>query len=142
MKHMDTNSTQSFLMKNVKQKILIVEDDRYLSNVLNFELQKTGFDVVLSGDGREGLEKIKVEKPDLILLDLLLPMQNGFGILKAVQSDDELRKIPIIILSNLDQQSDIEKGKKMGAVDYLVKSSFSIKEVVEKIKGCLGEPRL
>ncbi len=125
-------------IKNTKQKIVLIEDDRYLSNALHFELQNAGFQVALAGNGREGLEKIKSEKPDLVLLDLLLPMEDGFRILETIKKDDAVKKIPVIILSNLSQESDIEKGKRLGAADYLIKSSLSIKEVVEKVKGYLG----
>ena len=115
-------------------KVLVVEDDMFLAKILSTKLEKEGFSVVLAFDGEEALNKLKKEIPDLILLDLILPKKNGFEVLEEIKLDDKLNKIPVIILSNLGQQSDVVKGKELGAVDYLIKANFSLDEVISKIK--------
>lgn len=117
----------------MKGKILVVEDDRFLSKVYYTKLSKEGYEVVLAAEGDEAIRKVAEVKPMLILLDLILPGKNGFDVLQEIKTNDELKDIPVIIMSNLGQQSDIDRGKKLGAVDYLVKTNFSIQEVVEKI---------
>ena len=88
-------------------------------------------------DGEEGIKKIKEEKPDLILLDLILPGIDGFEVLSKKKEDPALASIPVIILSNLGQKDDVEKGLKMGAVDYLIKAHFTPGEIIDKIKAVL-----
>ena len=85
-------------------------------------------------DGREALKKIRSEEPDMVLLDLIMPEKNGFEVLEEMKKDKALKNIPVIVLSNLGQESDVDQGKKLGAVDYLIKSNVSIKEVIEVIK--------
>lgn len=123
------------MVKN-KKLVLIAEDDRYISMAYRDGLIRAGFDVVTAMDGAETITKIKSNKPkpDLILLDLILPTKNGFEVLKEIKKDTEINNIPVIILSNLGQDTDIVKGKEFGAVDYLVKSDYSMKEVIEKVK--------
>ena len=116
------------------KKILLAEDDKFINRAYTDGLTQAGFEVISTHDGQEALEKIKSEKLDLILLDLVMPIKNGFEVMEEIKPDKELNKIPIIILSNLGQESDIEKGKSLGAVDYLIKSNFSMKEVIDKIK--------
>jgi len=123
-------------------KILIVEDDEFLKRIYTLKLKKAGFEIVLASDGEEAVEKIKEEKPDLILLDLILPKKNGFEVLEEIKVIPELVDIPVIILSNLGQESDIKKGIELGAVDYLVKTEISIDTVVSKIKEYLAKSRM
>ena len=115
-------------------KILLIEDDKFLVRAYKDGLEQAGFEVAVAFDGREGIEKMKSEKPDLVLLDLIMPVKNGFEVLGEVAMVDELRKIPIIILSNLSQESDLERGMALGATDYLVKADFSLESVIEKVK--------
>jgi DNA-binding response OmpR family regulator len=119
-------------MAEVK-KLLLAEDDKFISRAYNDGLTKAGYEVVLAMDGAEALKMVKEDKPDMVLLDLIMPQKNGFEVLTELKADNETKNIPVIILSNLGQDSDIEKGKKLGAVDYLIKSNFSLKEVIEKI---------
>ncbi len=121
------------------KKILVVEDDQLLLDLCCKKLQKEGFDVDIAIDGNTALEKIISNKPDLILLDLVLPGIDGFEILKKIRedSDDKIKKIPVIILSNLGQESDIEKGKKLGATDYFIKASVTMDEIARKVKDLL-----
>lgn len=120
------------------KKILIVEDDQFLRELITQKLLKEGYDIVEAIDGEKGLKSVKEEKPDLILLDLILPGIDGFEVLAKVKEDLNLSQIPVIILSNLGQRDDIERGLKMGAVDYLIKAHFTPGEIIAKIKGILG----
>ncbi|MEA3344422.1 MAG: response regulator [Patescibacteria group bacterium] len=116
------------------KKILVIEDDKFLRKVISLKLDREGYEVSEAVDGEKGAKKIKEEKPDLILLDLILPGIDGFEVLSKIKTDSALSKIPIIILSNLGQKDDIEKGIKMGANDYLIKAHFTPDEIIEKIK--------
>ena len=117
--------------------IFIIEDDKFLRELIVRKLNEEGFDVSEAIDGEEGIKEIKEKKPDLILLDLILPGIDGFEVLSQIKSDSELSSIPVIIISNLGQKEDIEKGMKLGAVDYLIKAHFDPNEIVEKIKTTL-----
>ena len=120
--------------KNKQIKILLAEDDKFISKAYQDGLGRAGFEVIAAYDGNEALNKIKSKKPNIILLDLIMPEKNGFEVLEEIKTDNDLKNIPIIILSNLGQASDIQKGRDLGANDYLIKSNFSIKEVIEKMK--------
>ena len=124
-------------MTETKKKILIIEDDKFLRDLITQKLRKEGFNIVEAVDGEHGLKKVKDEKPDLILLDLILPGIDGFAVLAEVKKDPVLAKIQVIILSNLGQKDDIEKGLKLGAIDYLIKAHFTPGEIIEKIKKVL-----
>jgi len=114
--------------------ILIIEDDKFLRELIIQKLLKEDFEVSEAIDGEEGIKKIKEEKPDLILLDLILPGIDGFEVLSRMKEDPVLASIPVIILSNLGQKEDVERGLKLGAVDYLIKAHFTPGEIIEKIK--------
>jgi len=114
--------------------ILIIEDDKFLRELITRKLLNEAYEVSEAVDGEEGIKKIKEEKPDLILLDLILPGIDGFEVLSKKKEDPALASIPVIILSNLGQKDDVEKGLKMGAVDYLIKAHFTPGEIIEKIK--------
>jgi len=124
-----------------KKKILVVEDDKYYRRAYKDGLEDAGFSVVVASDGKEGLEKAKAERPDLILLDLIMPIEGGFDVLEEMKIDDKLKMVPIIILSNLGQESDVEKSKALGAVDYLIKSDVTMKEVLTKVKFYLAKKK-
>ena len=117
-----------------KTKILLIEDDKFISDLYKDGLEWAGLKMITAYDGKEGMEKIKSENPDLILLDLVLPTMNGFEILEKIKRDDKFKNIPIIILSNLSEKEDVKKAMELGADDYLVKVKFSIKEVIAKVK--------
>ncbi len=119
------------------KKILIIEDDKFLRDLINQKLLKEGFDIAQAVDGEDGIKKIKEENPDLILLDLILPGIDGFEVLTQMKADPSLASIPVIILSNLGQKEDIEKGLKLGANDFLIKAHFTPGEIIEKIKNVL-----
>ena len=118
-------------------KILIVEDDKFLRELIAQKLVREGYEISEAGDGEEGIKKIKDEKPDLVLLDLILPGIDGFEILSRMKENSSLSRIPVIILSNLGQKDDVERGLKLGAIDYLIKAHFTPGEIIEKIKNAL-----
>lgn len=119
------------------KKILIIEDDKFLRELIAQKIVKEGYDISEAIDGEEGIKKIKEEKPDMVLLDLILPGIDGFEVLSKMKEDPFLAQIPVIILSNLGQKDDIEKGLKLGAADYLIKAHFTPGEIIEKIKTIL-----
>lgn len=121
----------------IMEKILIVEDDKFLRELIAQKLVKEGYHISEAVDGEEGLKKAKEEKPDLVLLDLILPGIDGFEVL-ARMKEENIGRVPVIILSNLGQKEDVEKGLELGAVDYLVKAHFTPGEIIEKIKRALG----
>ena len=119
------------------KKILIVEDDKFLRDLISQKLAKEGYEVDEAVDGEEGVKMIKEVKPDLVLLDLILPGINGFEVLVKMKEDSSTSSIPVIILSNLGQKEDVEKGLKLGAVDYLIKAHFTPGEIIDKIRAVL-----
>lgn len=125
-----------------KMKILIAEDDKFLSKVLFDKFTRKNFLAIVASDGIEAINKIKSEKPDIVLLDLIMPNKNGFEILEEVKTDIKYKKIPVIILSNLGQKTDVEKGKKYGVVDYLVKSNTPINDIVRRVEEILIEEKI
>jgi len=119
------------------KKILIVEDDKFLRELIVKKLSSEGYEVPEAVNGEEGVKKIEEEKPDLVLLDLILPGMDGFEVLTQIKKNSELAQIPVIILSNLGQKEDIERGLNLGAVDYLIKAHFTPNEIIEKVKKIL-----
>lgn len=118
-------------------KILAIEDDKFLRDLLKKKLKEAGYKILSEVDGEKGFMACKDQKPDLVLLDILLPEMNGFEVLQKIKQDQDIKDIPIIILSNLGEKEDIEKGLKLGAADYIVKSNFTLDEILLKIKNVL-----
>ncbi|MBI5229999.1 MAG: response regulator [Candidatus Magasanikbacteria bacterium] len=119
------------------QKILLVEDDSFLSNIYQTKFTKEGYQVAVAGDGEEALKAVKTKKPDIILLDVLLPKLDGFAVLEKLKKDPETKDIPVILLTNLGQRDDVDRGLQLGAADYLIKAHFKPSETVEKVKKVL-----
>ncbi len=116
-------------------KILLIEDDKFIRKALQAGLSKAGFTILVASDGQEGLELLKKEKPNLVLLDLIMPLKTGFELLEDVRmGTEEIKKIPIIVMSNLGTNEDINKCKSLGAVDYFIKSDMPLSTVIEKVK--------
>jgi DNA-binding response OmpR family regulator len=126
------------MLKNNRKKILIIEDEQTLIKALELVLNKENYSIAVAIDGESGLELVKEFKPDLILLDIILPKMNGFEVLKRVKADKKLSKIPVLILSNLGDESDVTKGITLGAVGYLIKTNYRINEVMDKIRQILN----
>jgi len=119
-------------------KILIIEDDKFLRELIIQKLGKEGFEVDEAAEGEEGIKRLQENKPDLVLLDLILPGIDGFEVLRRVKADKATAAVPVVILSNLGQRDDVDKGLELGAVDYLIKAHFTPGEIVEKIKVTLA----
>jgi DNA-binding response OmpR family regulator len=119
-------------------KVLLIEDDKFLRRVLEKKLSAEGFELVSVLDGEEALEKIISDKPDIILLDIILPKRSGFLVLENIKKDPELKRVPVLIISNLGQEEDIKKGLSLGAIEYFVKAKVSLDDVVKKIKEYAG----
>lgn len=128
-------------MADAETKVLIVEDDKFLSELISTKLDKEGFAIELAGDGESGVKKAEEFNPEIILLDIMLPGMDGFEVLEKLKNhtNEALRKVPVIILSNFGQESKVEKGLQLGAVDYLVKANFTTGEIVTKIKEILNQ---
>lgn len=125
-------------MENQKPKILLIEDDEFLRTLVIKRLENDGFSTAVAIDGESGLATMTDTKPDLVLLDLLLPGVNGFEVLGKINQDENLRRIPVVVFSNLGQREDIEKALSLGAADYLIKANFTLDDLVVKIKQRLG----
>ncbi len=121
-------------MDEKKTKILIVEDEEILLTALSEELKQEGFEAVGAKDGQEGVEKAVSEKPDLILLDLVMPRLDGIGALKQMKENEQTRDIPVVILTNLSDYDKVSDALSLGAMDYLVKANYRLEELVSKIK--------
>ncbi|QQG46107.1 MAG: response regulator [Candidatus Niyogibacteria bacterium] len=119
--------------------VLIVEDDKFLRDLLVLKLKKEGFKISEALDGQEGLNKARSVKPNIIVLDLIIPVKDGFAFLEEMKKDPQIESIPVIVLSNLGQREDIERAKALGAKDYMVKAQLTPIEVVERIKAILRE---
>lgn len=122
----------------LKFKILLVEDDLFMVDLLTKELSAFNYEVEIAKTGVEGVEKFRSFKPDLILLDILLPDQNGLETLRQIRREPEGRQTKAMILSNLGETTDIEEAKRLEVIDYMVKANFSLTEVVEKIRRVLS----
>jgi len=119
------------------KKILLVEDESFLANLLSDYIKEQGVSLEQASTGEECLAKAKSSKPDIILLDIILPGIDGYEVLKQLKANPELSKIPVIFLSNLGGKEEIDRGLELGAADYLVKSSLVMEEIIKKIKEIL-----
>lgn len=127
-------NTHSSNKSGKKKKILIVEDDQTIGNMYKTGLTNYGYDVVLADDGEKGVNLAKSEKPDIILLDIIMPRVDGFAALSSLKEDPKTKHIPVLMLTNLGQDEDKERGKELGAIDYIVKADLTPMQVSEKIK--------
>jgi len=121
------------------KKILFVEDEPNLQKAITEVLVQEGYKVFGAGDGEEGLKVAQVEKPDLILLDLILPKKDGFEVLKELKADEKTKGIPVIVLTNLEGVGDVEKALTLGATTYLVKANYELEDVLKTVKSQLKE---
>jgi DNA-binding response OmpR family regulator len=127
---------------NIQEKrkplVLVVEDDIFLANVHKKKLTKEGFEVAMAGNGDEALALAQKNKPDIILLDLIMPVKDGFQTLQELKANPELKDIKVIVLSNLSQEDDKQRVMDMGAIDYIVKANISFREIINQIRRHLG----
>ena len=131
--------SNSSKIRDMPKKILLVEDEAALRKTLGAVLKQEGYKMLLASDGETGLRLAKTKKPDLILLDLVLPKLHGFDVLTQLKSDPGTKQIPVIVLTNLEKIEDIEKAIEMGATTYLIKARYSLEEVVEKVRKIFEE---
>jgi len=116
------------------KEILLIEDDPFLIDIYTTKLKDSGFLVEVASDGKQALEKVKAKKPDLVLLDIVLPKVSGWEILRKMKAEANLKNLKIIILSNLGQKEEVEKGMDLGVAKYLIKAHYTPSQVVEEIK--------
>ena len=125
-------------LPNVKRRVLIAEDEENLVRALQDNLEAEGYGVDVAYNGEEAVEHLRNQMPDLILLDLLMPKKDGFYVLEEVKKSSEFKRIPVLVLSNLEGDAEIKRALEIGADDYCVKSQHSMEEIIEKIKKYLG----
>jgi len=119
-------------------KVLIVEDDKFLSSAYRLKFTKAGYEVMLAMDGSEGLNVLSTFTPDIILLDLVMPVKDGFTMLSELKANEAYKNIPVIITSNLSQKEDIDKAKALGATEFIIKSDISLDDLVTKVQKLLA----
>jgi DNA-binding response OmpR family regulator len=125
-------------MEQPAKRILLAEDDRFLRRAAESALKRAGFTVLPAADGEEALRLARAEKPDLVLLDLIMPKLQGFEVLKALKADPTTAMIPVVVLSNLGQDGDVQRALESGAVAYLVKANLSLDELVVRARAALA----
>jgi DNA-binding response OmpR family regulator len=119
-------------------KVLLVEDDEILHNMYKKKFEYEGFEVVSAFDGSEGVKKAETEKPDVILMDIIMPKMDGFVAVKKIKKNSAISNVPIVMLTNLGQEEDVNKGRELGADDYFIKANHTPAEIVKKIKDLLA----
>lgn len=125
-------------MAQHKGSILLIEDDAFIAGMYQTKLSTMGYDVRAAADGEQGWQELQRQMPDLLLLDVVLPKKDGFEILEEIRRRDDMRKLPVILLTNLGQKPDVQRGLELGADDYIIKAHFTPSEVVEKIEKVLA----
>lgn len=125
-------------MANSKKKVLLIEDEEIITDLLKRKLAKEGYQVDVASDGEEGLEKLKKNRPDLVLLDIVMPKLGGFEVMEKIRKDKKLDGMPIIIISNSGQPVELDRAKELGASDWLVKAQFDPQEVIDKVVRQIG----
>ena len=125
-------------MENKNKKVLIIEDDPYIADMYAMKFRMNEYEVKLAKNGEKAFDELQKEKPDIILLDLLMPGMDGYEFLEKFKKEKEFKNIKVIILTNLGQKREIERGLKLGADDYAVKAYFTPKEVVKKVEKILN----
>lgn len=119
--------------------VYIVEDDDTLREVLGQKLKTSGYQVVEAVNGEEGLRMMKETHPDIVLLDMMMPIMGGMQVLEEMQKDEKLKSVPVVVISNSGQPVEVEEARRLGARDFLIKAAFDPEEVLEKVKRQLGE---
>ncbi|MCK5412898.1 MAG: response regulator [Candidatus Pacebacteria bacterium] len=125
------------MKENSEIKVLIVEDDVYISEMYKIKFESENYKTIVTNNGSEVIKIIEKEKPDIILLDIVMPVMDGFDVLKIIKSNKKFNSIPVVMLTNLSQKESIERVFELGARGYIVKSHFTPSEVVKKVKDIL-----
>lgn len=121
------------------KKILLIEDEQLMIELLERKLSQEDYEISVARDGVEGLEKMKEEKPDLVLLDIIMPKMGGFEVMEEINKDVELKKIPIVVISNSGQPVELDRAQRLGAKDWLIKTEFDPQEVLDKVIKQIGK---
>lgn len=121
------------------KKILLVEDEEIMIDLLERKLTEEGYQSFVARDGEEGLQMMKKIKPDLVLLDIIMPKKGGFEVMAEMQKDKELKRIPVIVISNSGQPVEIDRAQQLGAKDWLIKTEFDPREVLDKVIKQIGK---
>jgi DNA-binding response OmpR family regulator len=119
------------------KKVLLIEDDLFLTDIYLTKFEQAGYEVDVASDGKTGMEKLRQTKPDILLLDLVIPGMDGFVLLEQLKKDDNLKNISVLVLSNRGSDQDVQRVKALGADDYLIKSQYTPSEVVAKAQELL-----
>jgi CheY-like chemotaxis protein len=121
-----------------QSKILIIEDDPLLVKMYMTKFMMEGYQVVTAGDGEQGFAVAKAEKPNFIIMDVMMPKLSGLQLLEMLRADPELKDLPVLMLSNLSQPAEVEKAKQLGVKDFLIKANYTPSQIVEKVREYLG----
>jgi CheY-like chemotaxis protein len=121
-------------MERQTKRILLVEDDRFLRKAAEATLRRHGFNVCTAVDGEEALQRLQAESPDLVLLDLIMPKMQGFEVLRLMKQNPATKQIPVVVLSNLGQESDVQQALQGGAIAYLIKANLSLQDLVTHVE--------
>jgi len=121
------------------KKILLIEDEKLMIELLEKKLIQEGYKISVAKDGKEGLDKMNETRPDLILLDIIMPQMGGFEVMEKMNKDTDLKKIPVIVISNSGQPVELDRAKRLGARDWLIKTEFDPQEVVDKVIKQIGK---
>lgn len=127
------------LVENHNIRLVIVEDDKFLRDLIVRKLSKEGFLIREAENGEAGLELLREDPPQLLLLDILLPGMSGYDVLEVIRKDEKLAHIPVVMLSNLGQKEEVERARSLGAKDFLIKAKYTPGEIVVRIKSLLNE---
>jgi DNA-binding response OmpR family regulator len=120
-----------------KPIVALIEDDPLIAEMYTTKFTKEGYNIKHAADGAAGLEMVKKEKPDIILLDIIMPKLDGFQVLQELRQDASFKDTPVVMLTNLGQEEDVQKGRQLGATDYFIKTNFTPAAIVDKVKGLL-----
>lgn len=127
--------------QQTKASVLLVEDDQFIIGMYQAKFRNLGYDVRTATDGEECIQELSKEVPDIVLLDIVLPKKDGFEVLEHIRNSETFRGVPVILLTNLGQKPDVQRGLELGADDYIIKAHFTPAEVVEKVEKMLKKKR-
>lgn len=126
-------------MADSKVTVALIEDDPLIAEMYTTKFTKEGYDLQHAADGAAGIELVKKLKPDIILLDIIMPKMDGFQVLQALREDPAFKNTPVVMLTNLGQEEDVQKGRALGATDYFIKTNFTPAAIVDKVKTLLAK---
>jgi len=129
------------MSEDKKYNLVLVEDDEFLASIYQTKFEMEGFKVSVAANGEEGLKLVEKKMPDIVLLDILLPKLDGFAVLERLKQNAKTKNIPVILLTNLGQKDDVDRGVELGAADYLIKAHFKPSETVDKVMKVIAKAK-